>query len=389
MQQLAHIRQGDSDANIAGTERLLLMSATSQGPSIASVARALSLSAATVSNAYNRPEKLSPLQRARILDYARSVGYAGPNPVARQLSKGRTDTVGLVFVDELRYAFHRSLVGFLEGLTEVCEGSGYGLLIIPTGVEADDRRITKITSAAVDALVVYSPSDHDPRLDAALARKQPVVIVEGPRRPQTSWVGLDDAAAAGGLTRHLLELGHRRIGVVTLRLHAEFGGGPVVDDEWNEAIYRVPRERLRGIIETLRDFDEPTSHFVYECRESTVAAGAHATDTLMAHHPDVTAVMALDDVLSFGVLDSAAAASRTVPDDLSVTGFDDVAEAAWRNLTTVRQPIHEKGRVTGRLVMNGLAAGSGSPEAVILPAELTIRGSTAPAPRSTRNRCVP
>jgi DNA-binding LacI/PurR family transcriptional regulator len=73
------------------------------------------------------------------------------------------------------------------------------LLTIPTGTGDGDRRIGTIASAAVDGLVIYSPPDHDPRLDAAPGRHQPPVIVEGPRRARASWVGLDDEAAAAAL----------------------------------------------------------------------------------------------------------------------------------------------------------------------------------------------
>jgi DNA-binding LacI/PurR family transcriptional regulator len=353
----------------------------SRGPSLASVARALNLSATTVSNAYNRPEKLSAALRDRILEHARLVGYVGPNPVARQLSRGRTDTIGLVFVDELRYALHRALVAFIEGLADVCERTDRGLLVIPTGIGQDDRRIGKISSAAVDGLVVYSPPDRDPRLSAALARHVPVAVVEGPRSGRASWVGLDDEAATAALARHLLELGHRHVGVVSLRLHVDRTTGFVGEDRWTTASYRVPRERIRGIFATVGASGVPSSVSVYECAESSIAAGARAAADLLTAHPEITAVMALDDVLALGVLREAGARGRRVPDDLSVTGFDDVAEASWRGLTTIRQPIHEKGRVAGQLLVSRLAGATLVDETVVLPAELVVRASTGPVPR--------
>jgi DNA-binding LacI/PurR family transcriptional regulator len=116
---------------------------------------------------------------------------------------------------------------------------------------------------------------------------------------------------------------------------------------------------------------------VAEAPENRVERGAEATRDLLERHPETTAVLAVSDQLALGALAAARAIGRAVPDELSVVGFDDVPAASWARpgLTTVRQPLLEKGEVAGRMLVDPDA-----PREVVLPIELVVRGSTAAAP---------
>ncbi|MGH3642517.1 MAG: LacI family DNA-binding transcriptional regulator [Mycobacterium sp.] len=358
-----------------------------RGPSLASVAEALQLSNATVSNAYNRPDKLSAELRAQILAYAATVGYAGPNPVARQLSRGRTDTIGLVFSNELTYAFaHQAAVGFLDGLTSVCEGTEYNLLIIPTGATAGDRRVSKISSAAVDGIIVYSPPDGDVRLEAVLHRNEPVVVVEGPKMPKrAAWVGLDDREAGKTVANHLLGLGHRQFGLITFARGLRPSPGIIAPANVAGGEYRVPRERIVGVVDALSTAPG-TQLTVFECSQgpSSREAGAAATTALLDVRPDITAIICLDDAFALGALDAARQRALNVPEQLSVTGFDDIPEAEWAGLTTIHQPLKRKGEIAASLVLDAKEHARRRHSVVVLPCELRVRRTTAKVRKRSR-----
>ena len=126
------------------------------------VAAEVGVSAATVSNAYNRPDQLSPELRERVFAAARKLGYAGPDPVARGLRRGRSGAVGVLYADRLSYAFaDPAAVMFLEGVSEAAEEAALGLLLVPAPLrEARDQ--ASVGEAAVDGFVIYCLAEDDP-----------------------------------------------------------------------------------------------------------------------------------------------------------------------------------------------------------------------------------
>ena len=361
-------------------------------PSLATVAADLGVSTATVSNAFNRPERVSAELRTRVLEHARSVGYFGPDPAARQLRRGRSDVVGLVFTDDLPFAIDDpASLGFLSGVAEVCGARGRNLLLLAGGPPSDPSLGTSpVSSAALDALIVYSVPDADRHLRAGLARGVPVVVVDQPRdQPGVDWVGLDDRAAARELGAHVAGLGHRRIGIVCTRLGAARYNGPVDADRRLGATYAVQRDRLAGFLEGLAEAGiDPDDVAIEERFLDSRQSGAEALDALLTRQPDLTAVCCLADVLALGVLDAAARRGMGVPADLTVTGFDDVPEAQRVGLTTVQQPLADKGREAGRLVLERLADPTGPHRVrttrrhrrIVLPTVVQIRTSSGPPP---------
>ena len=120
---------------------------------LATVAEAVGVSRMTVSNAYNRPDQLSPELRARVLEVAHELGYSGPHPVARTLSRGETGSIGLVLDYPLTRAFSDpATVGFLHGVASGCEERALGLSLVP---QITGRDAALIQSALVDGFVMY------------------------------------------------------------------------------------------------------------------------------------------------------------------------------------------------------------------------------------------
>ena len=301
------------------------------------IAEEVGVSRTTVSNAYNRPDQLAPELRDRILAAARRMGYPGPDPAARRLRSGRRDTIGLLLSDGLTAAFaDPAAVVLLRGIARATEDAGLAMLIVPA-------RGHGVQDAVVDAFCVYSMAADHPNVAAARARAVPLVVVDAPRLPGHAYVGIEDRLGARLAAEHLIELGHRRFAIAQLE--------------------GSPRERLSGYRDAFEgaglDWD---------------AVPDFAGERAFEGDERPTAVIAATDQLAFGVMDAARQAGVRVPEDLSVVGFDDIPGAAWSQpgLTTVRQPLFEKGEIAGRLLTEGAAG-----REVILPVELVVRGSTA------------
>src|SRR5215213_4288912 len=184
---------------------------------LVTVARAVGVSPTTVSNAYNRPHKLSPALRERILEAARNLGYPGPNPAARSLRRGRAGSIGLLFGEALTYVFQDpGAVEFLRGLAEGTARNNTVLQLI-AALDADGREggASVLANAIVDGLVVWTLPDQHPLLRVARERNIPLVIHGGPRLAGVPFVGIDNRAAAQAAAEHLVQLGHRSPAVIS------------------------------------------------------------------------------------------------------------------------------------------------------------------------------
>lgn len=343
------------------------------------IADMLGVSRATVSNAYNRPDRLTPELRERILATARRLDYPGPDPAARRLRLGRAGVVGLLFTEPLSYAFSDPVaVRFVGAVARECETADAGLLLLPSPPRADIART--IRQAVVDAMCIYSmPEDHE-AVAAVQQRRLPTVFVDQPRIPGTAFVGVDDRRGGRLVGEHVAGLGHRNLGVLTPRLLPDDYTGPVGEGRIAATTYRIFSERLGGIHEALRRHGIPEHSVDTQERGNTPDAGEAGTHALLDRAPRPTAVLALTDQLALGALRAARARGLSVPGDLTVTGFDDIPEVATAEppLTTVRQPLAEKGTVAGRLLL-GLEGGEGARER-ILDLELVTRASSGRRP---------
>jgi DNA-binding LacI/PurR family transcriptional regulator len=332
-----------------------------------------------VSNAYNRPDQLSPELRERVLETARRVGYPGPDPVARSLRTRQAGAVGLLLTEALSYAFRDpAAIGFLEGLAMACEEAGQGLLLVPASPEADAQETAAaVHRAGVDGFVVYSVPDDDPNLAAVLQRPLPTVVCDQPHVSGVDHVGIDDRKAMAGLGAHLIGLGHRRIGVVCMRLGRNRHDGFVDARRQRTASFHVQRSRLAGLSDAfgavLLEWDAVP---VVERFDHTMSSGASAAAELLDRDPDLTAIVCTSDILALGALTEVRRRSLRVPDDVTVTGFDGVPEAERAGLTTVSQPVLEKGRAAGRLLLD---RSSSNPRSMMLPTELLVRATCGPA----------
>ena len=351
---------------------------------LASLAAELKVSRTTVSNAYNRPDQLSADLRERVLETAKRLGYAGPDPVARSLRTRKAGAVGLVLTEPLNYSFSDpAAVSFVAGLAESCEEVGQGLLLVAVGPgRSVAEGSTAVLAAGVDGFVVYSVADDDPYLQIALQRNLPVVVVDQPKGvPGASGVCIDDRSAMRELAEYIVGLGHRQIGLITMRLGRDRIPGSVAvanPERLRSPHFHVQRERIGGVRDAMSAAGlDPDSLTVVESHEHQPTSGGAAAAVALEANPRITALMCTADVLALSAMDHLRARGIYVPGQLTVTGFDGVPGALRRGLSTVAQPNLEKGRLAGKLVHT--PPRSGLPVDKVLPTEL-VRGRTAGPP---------
>lgn len=338
------------------------------------------VSRATISNAFGRPDQLSPELRDRILARARELGFSGPDPLGRSLRRGRSGAVGVLIDQGLSYAFSDpALLVTLDRLSRELQAGGFGLLL-HAGLGAPSQA-QLVRSAVVDAWVVASLPTTSAATRAAAAQRRPVVVLSQPELPGVPVIGIDDEAGAALATRHLLELGHRRLGILTMALQADGYQGIAPAARQRRATYPVMARRLVGV---RREVDGANLSWeavpVVECAMNDVDTGALGTWELLDRASPPTAIVAFSDQLAIGALRAAHELGVTVPDDLSVVGFDDAPPAATAQppLTTVAQPLGEIGKTTGRLV-RAMVQGETVASPPSFPVELIVRKSTGRA----------
>ena len=312
------------------------------------------------------------------MEAARRLGYPGPDPVARSLRTRKAGAVGLLMTEQVSYAFRDpGAVSFLEGLTLECDEARVGLLLVPARPDSDD--VLGVAGAAVDGFVVYSMPDDDPHLAAAMARPVPSVICDQPSIPGADLVGIDDSAAITGVAEHLIALGHRRIGVICMRLGRARLDGPVTLARQSAAHYHVQRNRLTGLRDAFTAAGVAWDRIpVVERFEHSVEAGASGAAEVLTLDPGVTALIATSDVLALGAIEELNRRHQRVPEDVSVTGFDGIRAAVDAKVTTVVQPVVDKGRHAGRMLLNPARRTQG--QRIVLPTTF-LPGSTTAHPR--------
>ena len=346
---------------------------------VKTLAAALGVSPATVSNAYNRPDQLSPQLRERILATAEELGYPGPDAAGRTLRMGRAEAVGVLLTERLSYAFSDPFaIEFLTGLSEVVEEHGISIVLMPvsrrapgsSSAEADESDLTAVRNANIDALTILSlPVDH-PAATLAKARGMSLVTTSVSDDPESSWVAIDDFGAGVMVGEHLASLGHRDIAVFVDTNQPAGSPGQRLDAA--QLSFLDYAARVAGLRKAM-----PGQVLIVSGGHNSIESGITATTWLLDHDQLPTAIVGLSDVLALGVLQALASCGLSVPTDVSVCGFDDIPAAKAADLTTVQQPIRDKGQHVGRLLIDP----ESRPRQVLLPISLVTRATTAPASR--------
>ena len=330
---------------------------------IADVAAAAGVGAGTVSRVLNNSPRVKAETRAKVLAAIDQLDYR-PSPLARGLSRGRPQTLGVI----VPFFTHASAVERLRGVVAALDGSRYDLVLfnVESPAHRDEHFASLTRRDRADGLLVASLPAPNGSLERLADAGVPVVLLDA-RGKGVPAVVTDDVEGGRIATRHLLALGHERIAFIG-------------DEPDNPFGFTSSRDRERGYVEAMATggVDVWPGYICHGPHVRSVAR--RLTEELLALQRPPTAIFAASDAQALGVLEAVRGAGRRVPDDLSVVGFDDIEVSGYAGLTTVQQPLYESGFRATSLLLEALDTGPLAPIEHELPLELIVRETTgAPA----------
>ncbi len=333
--------------------------------SLEDVAKLSGVSTATVSRVLNGSATVRQSRREAVERACEELGYV-INRAARTLASRRSMTIGAVVPTLATETFSRTLAAFQHHIHQ----SGYTLLLANSDFDSDIelREVNKLLEYGIDALMLVGHTHH-PRLWERIRQHAIPCIQTFSIDPQYPSIGYDSIEAASRVAGHLITLGHRRFGMIA--------GTPPTNDRVSDRL-RGTRETLAGAGLSLPDFN------LIECA-FTMNDARKAMFTLLDGPEPPTAVICGNDMLAFGALRAASERYLRVPNDISITGFNDYeyAEHLERPLTTMRVELDQIGLRAAEYLLATLNGEAAEPQAVMTP-ELIVRGSTGSAPRASQ-----
>lgn len=348
---------------------------------IKDIAKIVGVSPTAVSRALNDHHDIGEETRAKIKRVARELGYQR-NAIARGLVTKKTDTIGL-------FVLGRGATGFgdpfayevILGVMDTVSAAGYDLVLYGVGGPSESGRsgggvsctgsyVGKCRERQVDGVIMMGLRTDDPQYRSLGDLEVPCVLIDvAPPQDGIGFVGSDNVLGAKSATEHLISLGHKKIGMLNGHAHATVSG-----------------ERLEGYKIALMNAGIPYDPALIFEGDFSNESGAQAAEYFMMLSCDMrpTGVVAASDVMAIGLVQMLKAMGMSVPQDVSVVGFDDIPSAAHVDppLTTVRQARYDLGATAARMVLRRLEDGRSvtafPPPGVRLATNLVVRGSTAP-----------
>ncbi|MGG1312722.1 MULTISPECIES: LacI family DNA-binding transcriptional regulator [Cohnella] len=325
------------------------------------VAKEAGVSIATVSNAINGKGKISKKRREQIFKIMEKLNYQ-PSRIASALVGKRTYTLGLLIPD-ISNPFFSEIARAIE---DHAHQTGYSVIICSTDNKDErvERYISVLEQNSVDGIIIGTGIDNLDILTQLQERGVPFVMISR----ETFALAADTVVAddfVGGMlaARHLAELGHRRMAILSENLKVSSS-----------------RERIRGFKQGLLDMGVPFDDADIVICEYRIEEGRRGAQELLARADKPTAIFCCNDLLAIGAMQVARQLGVKVPDDLSIVGFDDTILASVTNppLTTVAQPIEQMGKQAFQLLIHNLDNADAAKQRVVIRPELTVRQSTGP-----------
>ena len=336
--------------------------------SLKGIATELNLSVTTVSRALGGFSDVAPATRQRVLDAASRAGYSA-NSAARMLVTGRTNFVGLLFPLRDRARIDPFLGEYITGLSEGLVECGRDLFLATVAANQTDLSVLRhvVESGRADGIVLNRIAEHDERVDYLVKRGFPFVThgrtLEN--SVEHSWIDTDGKQAFSDVFRWLYTLGHRRFGLLSITEAMTFR-----------------RHREEGLQEAIAEQNDPdVSVVIQRVPQFDLDAREFSVNQLLNDRHRPTAILALTDEMALCVLERAAQMGISVPDQLSVIGYDNIPESAYAlsGLTTFDQCTRDTARQVATLLVETLDGKPGITQTMIEPL-LIKRGSHAPAP---------
>jgi LacI family transcriptional regulator, galactose operon repressor len=345
------------------------------------IARLAGVSKATVSRVINQKPDVDPATRSKILRIMREQGFV-PSITAAGLAGGRTRLIG-VLVPSLTWPLMPEI---MRGIGEIVEQSTYELVLYGISHEQDRSDVIDRILAAklTEGLLAVYPGQATAYLNELHTSGYPVVMLDDQMIPTgtTPWVGADNRTGAYTAVKHLLQLGHRRIGHIKGRIG-----------------YECSEDRYRGYCDALAEAGIALDPALVVQGDFLVSGGVACAHQLFALPERPSAIFAASDDMASGVIVAAEEAGLRVPDDVALVGFDDAAPAGFMRppLTTIRQPFYEMGKRATTLLLDAVntlrqplpswhtAQRETAPIREFLPTRLVVRESCGASRRVAAN----
>ncbi|WP_080834866.1 LacI family DNA-binding transcriptional regulator [Cohnella massiliensis] len=335
------------------------------------VAKEANVSIATVSNVVNGKGRVSAQTVERVRQIIDRLGYT-PNLLARNLKTNQSRLIGLVIptVKPGRLQDNPFYWDLLAGIEEGARDRDFHIIL--AGIDEAGESFSFVKERKLDGLIVIGVGESSEAIGKLLETGVPCVFVDGYLRdPKRFQVILDDRLGGLLATQHLLELGHTRIAVLI---------GDVVLEQIHR--YGVLQERWLGYRMALEEAGLPYDPELM-IRFPTSLEGGYRTAEWLAGAKDVTAIFSFSDISAMGLLKGLRELGRSVPEDLSVIGFDDLFMSGYTSpsLTTISQNIAQKGLAAIRLLTDQIEGEPVLSRKVVLPVELKVRETTGKPPQ--------
>ncbi|MBK8023092.1 MAG: LacI family DNA-binding transcriptional regulator [Chloroflexi bacterium] len=329
---------------------------------IKDVARASGLSSATVSRVLSGYEFVKDSTRSRVMEAVEQLGYVASLP-ARSLAGGRSRMIGLL-VPNLDVGYVGTIT---QGVDKALSESNCDLVLYTSHhqLSKETYYVNAIANGITEGLLLIAPQFPSAYLDMLRERDFPYVIIDQADPTENS--GVVEATNYQGAyeaTQYLCKLGHTRIAFIKGSLNV-----------WSAV------ERLRGYQAALADCGIPSRTELILDGDYQQQGAYEATKHVLANvDPPPTALFASNDISAFGAMDAAREHGFTIPDDISIIGFDDIPQASlvYPKLTTVRQPLEQMGQVAAEMLMERIEDRSRPPQRITLATHLVIRDSCTP-----------
>ena len=339
---------------------------------IKDIAKQAGVSHTTVSRALHNSPLISTQTTQRIHEIADRVGYH-PSAAARSLKTNRSQVLGVI-VSHIADPFFSEV---LQGIDDVAQESGYSLFIASAQHNPDRENtiVQTMREHRVDGVILCSPHFTPEQCHQLSSYNIPIVAINNQSEEEFPFsIYHDDADGSRQVTQHLISLGHRKISYLGDSLSG-----------------RTTRQRLSGFIQTMQEFDLPVmQEYIHQVPGNNAAQGLEWVDSLLHLRDKPTSVICYNDMMAVGVLKGLKQAGLIVPDDISVTGFDNILVSDYTQppLTTIDQPKRFLGAEAGRMMLSQLRLDDHTDKHGTLikhlKGVLIIRKSTSPPPKEKR-----
>jgi LacI family transcriptional regulator len=330
-------------------------------PTLQEVAQRAGVSTATVSKVLSNTPYFTEETRDKVMKAVNELNYV-PNLAGRALSSGKTHVIAVVFPYIYDTLFSDPLVLYiLEGVEAECREHGYNMLLSTprlTDQGVDEQYLRLVQSGYLDGIVALDNVPIASVLESARKKGIPAVAIGYHEHPY--YVRSDDTQGGYLLMQHILSLGHRHIGLIGVDDHLLFSMS----------------QRSEGLQQAAREHGLDIQHMVRGNGDYSVESGAACAAHMLKNHPELTALICLNDRMALGAIQQAQLLGRKVPDDLSIVGYDDIPMSHFISpaLTTINQHAPDLGRAATKMLFELL--NNELPDSVVLPTELVVRQSS-------------